>query len=275
MPITLWSVLKMYFEMKPVGACGIACAAWACKLMRGLLVCGSGSLSGRWGRLLLEEFLVVGIRDDIHETAHAVVSQPAQLSADNLVLPNRIGGEMKRNHHAGHRILLEAQLADKEIVDYVLRFDLKVHFAIHRHGQGGNHDVVSAGRIAGIEPQRVSRGGADQLGVKASEFSIGARVAEIENELVGGHLHLNGVGRSFRKPNIRPGLASEEAEADEKNDRRRSPQNFHGVVAASEVGFLALVAKTKDSVGQPQLRKDENHARHVKRQLILVVHCRA
>src|SRR5277367_2793293 len=52
MPMTLWSTLKIYFRMKPlgsaIGACTVDPPACACELMRGLLEIGCRLLGVSW-----------------------------------------------------------------------------------------------------------------------------------------------------------------------------------------------------------------------------------
>src|SRR5271156_5693474 len=208
MPITLWSTLKIYFRTKPlgsaIGACTVDPPACACELMPGLLGIGSGSLRGSskesWAgslwigslsrRLLLEECVVIRVGNYIQVTVHAGVAQAAELRAYHLVLPNRIRSEVQRNHHAGHGVLLNAQLAHVKIVDHVLRANQQVDFVVHRNRERGDYDVVLARGIVGVNAHRISGGGADLLGIELAEFPIGAGIAEIEDELVRGHFDL-------------------------------------------------------------------------------------
>src|SRR5580693_7811617 len=172
MPMTLWSTLKIYFRMKPlgsaIGACTVDPPACACELMRGLLGIGSGLLgvsrNESWvesfwvrslaRRLLLEECVVVRVGDYVQITVHAGMAQAAELRADYFVLANRIRSEVERNHHAGHGVLLNAQLAHVKIVNYVLRADQQVDFVVHRNCERGNYDVVFARGIVRVNAQR-------------------------------------------------------------------------------------------------------------------------
>ena len=141
---------------------------------------------------------------------------------------------MNRNGQAGDGVLLQAQLANVEIVDHVLRVQHEFDLVIHGNRQRGHDDVVFAGGIVGIDAQRIAGGSADLRGIEAAEFSVRAGIAEIENELVGGDFDANGVGFSGREARVGPGFASEQAQTDEKNDRRRGPDHFQRVIAARE-----------------------------------------
>src|SRR5580658_5949338 len=157
MPMTLWSTLKMYFRMKPlgsaIGACTVDPPACACELMRGLLGIGCGLLGVSWSeswveslarRLLLQEGVVVCVRHYVQVAVHARMAQAAKLRADHFVLANHLRSEVQGNHHAGHRVLLNAQFAHVKIVDHVLRTDQQVDFVIHRNCERGDHDIVFA-----------------------------------------------------------------------------------------------------------------------------------
>src|ERR1700691_1397138 len=171
MPMTLWSTLKIYFRMKPlgsaIGACTVDPPACACELMRGLLGIGSGSLDGSsnesWTRslarrLLLEECVVIRVRDHVQITVHARMAQAAELRANHFVLSNHGRREVQRNHHAGQGILLDAQFAHVKIVDYVLRADQQVDFAVHWNCERGNYDVVFSCGIIRVNSQRIAGG---------------------------------------------------------------------------------------------------------------------
>src|SRR5829696_4717925 len=123
MPITLWSMLKMYLRMKPVGAWCAPCPA-ACP-SRGWPSLGNSASAisaflppGRHRarlrgsvveRVLLDQIahalvelrlrhrdqLVVLVRgEDEHVAAHLVVLLPAQLGAGDLVLPGLLRREV-------------------------------------------------------------------------------------------------------------------------------------------------------------------------------------
>src|ERR1700733_7242510 len=99
-------MLKIYLLMNPLGSTTTACPVWACELMHGLLAYGSGSLGGAL-LLLLQESLVVSFGDDVKETAHTIMAQPAELRAHNFVAADLVRGEMNRNNHSRHRVLLK------------------------------------------------------------------------------------------------------------------------------------------------------------------------
>src|SRR5271157_3396457 len=115
--------------------------------MRGLLVLGAGSLAGRLLFLLLEENLIIGFGNNVQQAVHLVMSQAAQLRAHDLVLADFAGAEMNGDDHARNGVLLEAQLANEEIVDDVLRTDEQLDLAIHRDSESGDDDVVFSGWI--------------------------------------------------------------------------------------------------------------------------------
>src|SRR6202451_4149035 len=203
------------------------------------------------------------------------VAQAAELGAHDFVLHNRIRSEVEWHDHAGHSVLLNAQLADIEIVYYVLRADQQIHFVIDRNGERRDYDVVLPRGIIGVNTQRISGGSADLFGIELAEFSIGAGIAEIEDELVAGDFYLNRIGGCRGKADFRPGFVAHQSEAEEKDNGGGGPDGFECVAAASEVRFLAVVAKLEDGEGEAQLREDENRRGDSQSQIILMINLRA
>ena len=152
------------------------------------------------------------------KAAHVVVAQAAELRADDLVLADFRGGEMNRDRQAGDGVLLQAQFANIEIVDYVLRVKDQFDLVIYWNRESGNYDVIFSGWIIGIQAERIAGGCADLLGVEPAEFSVGAGIAEIEGELVGGDFYLDGVWFGRGEAGFAPGLAAEQAQTYEQND---------------------------------------------------------
>ena len=109
------------------------------------------------------------------------------------------------------------------------------------------------------------------FGIEPAEFSVGTGVAEVEDELILRHLHLYCISSRRREAHFRPGAASQNAEAEEENDRRGGPDEFHRVVATRKVSALAMVAEAPHGIGKAQLREDEYHRRDPQRQAVLLV----
>src|SRR5262245_22658655 len=76
--------------------------------LRGQVLCLSG-----------QKRLVVGLRLDVDETAHAVMTEAAQLRAGDFVVADSIGNEPDRNVEAGNGVLLHAHFVETEAVDDV------------------------------------------------------------------------------------------------------------------------------------------------------------
>src|SRR5271163_2885824 len=79
------------------------------------------------------------------------------------------------------------------------------------------------------------------------------------------------VGCRGSEPYFRPSPASQNSEAEEKNDRGRGPHKFHCVVTARESRALAMVAEAIDGVGEAKLRKYKNDSRDVQSELVLFI----
>src|ERR1700720_4587506 len=171
------------------------------------------------------------------------MAEAAQLRADNFILPDFFRCEVNGNHQPGHGALLQAQLAHEDIVNHVLRCYVQLYLPIHRHSERGHDDVVLPCRIVRIDAERIARGGADLFWIEPAKFSVGTGIAEVEDELILRHLHLYGISSRGREADFRPGAASQNAEAEEQNDRGGGPDEFHGVVATRKVSALAVVAE--------------------------------
>src|SRR5271168_3849290 len=101
---------------------------------------------------------------------------------------------------------------------------------IHRNGESGNDDIVFTGGIVRIDAERVPNRGADLFRIDFAEFSVRPWIAEIENELICRYFHMDRVGCRGSEPYFRPSPASQNSEAEEKNDRGCGPPKFHCVV---------------------------------------------
>src|SRR5262245_11619895 len=133
-PMTLWSVEKMYLRTKPSSWCSCeVCtvpggsmpsgfAAWAgacaCVLMDFLGALRSvGRVQG--GALGGEPRVELVPGQDVDLAGHLVVAPPAQLGADEVVGAGLGGLEPDRDVHARHRVLLQAEVRHEEAVQDV------------------------------------------------------------------------------------------------------------------------------------------------------------
>src|SRR5258707_9573237 len=205
MPMTLWSLLKTYFQMKAWGAWSWAAwAPWAAVVWVMLV-------------LLLRRFLdlrfeITG-RHHRQLAAHPVVAEAAVLGAGDLVDARLLGDEPGLDRHSGHRVLLHAEVRQEEAVDDVQGAQAHPHRAALRQEELVlQDDVVLGGRIRAVEADEVQGRGIDQLVVGLAEDAIRARVTHVPGELLGGHLDHERVGRSrpgHRGPQVQ-GLEEEE-----------------------------------------------------------------
>src|SRR5438045_1310428 len=102
-PITLWSRLKIYFRMNPVGAwCAVCAAAWDDIDIRVLLLLSE---------LVLLPLFEIGFGHHFERAAHLAVAEAAELGAGDLICSDYIGLEMKGDLHARNDVLLQAQFA--------------------------------------------------------------------------------------------------------------------------------------------------------------------
>src|ERR1039458_6672145 len=116
---------------------------------------------------------------------HLVVAEAAKFRTSDLVAAGLGGGEVHVDRQAGHGVLFETHLRNKETVDEVVRAQNEFHFAPYGHFHNPRDYVVLGRRILRVETQgRFSTGGrVFQLRLRQAKFSIPARVAEIPGEL--------------------------------------------------------------------------------------------
>src|SRR5436309_265896 len=86
--------------------------------------------------------VVVFLRVDGHDGAHAVVSQSAQLRAPELILARFGRLEPDPNVHPGHGILLDTKCRHEERMNRVLRRERRDRRPVHRHVQLSAHGKV-------------------------------------------------------------------------------------------------------------------------------------
>src|SRR5438132_11189068 len=128
----------------------------------------SALFCGEISFLLRHPGVEVGLALDGHETAHAVVTEPAQLGARDLVVEIRfpesvahLFGRDRRyepdgNVHAGDRILLHPHFVKAEAVNHVLAGQVDENRPVDRQVQlVDGRDVVFRVRIGAIETERV------------------------------------------------------------------------------------------------------------------------
>src|ERR1043166_7781233 len=82
---------------------------------------------------------------DFHGATHLAVSQTAELRAGDLVGSDLVRLEMEWYFHSGNNVLLQAQLAHEEIVDYVPRSKNEPDRLAHGDFERSIDDVVFAG----------------------------------------------------------------------------------------------------------------------------------
>src|SRR5438876_11129873 len=97
----------MYLRMKP---CGAACAweSWLTMLLLLRLPC----------RQPLAKFLIA---DDLYNSVHLVMAEPAKLRTGNLELPGLNRRKVHVNRQPRHGILFEAHCRHEEAVNHVVR----------------------------------------------------------------------------------------------------------------------------------------------------------
>lgn len=126
---------------------------------------------------------------------HARVAEAADLGAEDGVIAGGGGGEVDVHLHAGDGVLLDPHAGDKEAVDDVNAADAEVGFVSGREGEDTGYDVVGAMGVGGVEAERVSSRGADELRACPAKGVVWAGIAEVPLELLAGDFYLQGVRR--------------------------------------------------------------------------------
>src|SRR6476646_6354025 len=108
--------------------------------------------------------VVVFLRVDGHDGAHAVVPEPAQLRASELVFAGLCRLEPNTDMHPGHSILFNPKRRDKERMDRILGGERGDGWPVHRYVQ-----LTADGEV-----------------VTGAELSIGAGIGDVPLELLRG-----------------------------------------------------------------------------------------
>src|SRR5215472_1820921 len=128
----------MYLRMKP---CGAACAWASVAILLFLrLPC----------RQPLTELLIA---DDLYDSVHLVMTEPAKLRAGKLELSGLNRREVHVNGQPRHGVLFEAHRRHEEAMDHVVRPQDHFNLAIHWHDHGSRDHVVLRSRIGRVQPQ--------------------------------------------------------------------------------------------------------------------------
>ncbi len=133
---------------------------------------------------------VVRRREDFEVSGHAVVSESAELGAEDRVGPRSGRREVDVDVLARDCILLNAEGGDGEAVDDVLRVEAEVDLAIGGQDELRGDEVVRATRVGGIDTQGIAFAGRDEFGTSAAEVGVSAGITEGPGELQAGRLHL-------------------------------------------------------------------------------------
>src|SRR2546422_1528549 len=204
-----------------------------------------------------------------------MVPQAAQLRARNFIGAGGVRLEVKGDLHPRDDILFQSQLANKEIVDHIAGSKNQQNGLAGRYLERGAGEIVFAGRITGIDAERIAVGIVDLLDVQAAKLAVGTRVAKAPGKLLTQYLDAQRIGRRFGEmycgPDARPG----KHESNEKQRRRRGPKRFESIVPVRVLGYPALVTVTDDDPSQGSLRQKEDDARHPKRDSKLGIVCLA
>src|SRR5579862_154054 len=217
-----------------------------------LLICG----------LLLLPFFKIGFGHHFHGAAHLKMPEAAQFRTGDFIRTRRIGLEIKGYLHAGNDILLQAQLADEEVVNHVAGMHDQLDRLAGGHLQGGAHDIILTSRIIIVDTEGIACRVVHQFEIRSAELAVRARIAERKGELLGHELDGDGGRVRLGKVHGGPDARAHEHQAHEKDGCGAGPDGFQPVVAMRIAGAASIVAKTEDHPAQSELRQKKDDAGH-------------
>ncbi len=200
---------------------------------------------------------------DAQHGVHAVVTEAADLRAEDGVVAGGGRREVDVAGLAGDGVLFQAHLGDGESVDDIQGAEGEVDFAVRGEDEFGGDDVVGAVRVGGVEADGVALAGGDELGAGAAEGGVGAGVAEVPGELHAGDLDLKGGGRGSGVAGGCPetlGFDGEGGKEDSEDGQREvfdSPEVFgFGGAAGEEADEEEKVREAQEGEGYPQIEEE-------------------
>src|SRR5262249_28322976 len=152
--------------------------------------------------------------------------QSAQFGAGDLVAPCLDRSEVHVDSHSRNQILFKPQIGDEEAMYHVLGPQYQVDRPVHRHRHSGADDVVLACRILFVDANRVAGRIVYLLGISSAELAIGARIAEVPAELLGGNFYIDRSRRSFVEMQTRPDSLAHDSESPEYHKSYYRPGRF-------------------------------------------------
>src|SRR5207302_6356679 len=101
------------------------------------------------------------------------MAQATQLGAGDLVYADLVGLEYERNLHAGDNVLLDAQLANEEIMDYVARVHNQPDGLAHGDLERPAGNVVLGRGLFVIDADWIAGRIVDVLELRVAELPVG------------------------------------------------------------------------------------------------------
>ena len=194
---------------------------------------------------------------DAEVGVHAVVSEAAELGAEDGVSAGSDGDEVDVDGLSGNGVLLEAHLGDGEAVDDVLGAEAEVDFAVGGKDELGGDEVVGGVRIGGIDAYGIAFSGCDELGFGGAEGGVRAGIAEVPGELRSGDFDLKGCEGGSCVASVCPEALSADAEAGEEDDEGDERE----VLDSPEMGGFGAAARDEadeqDEVGESGEGEDD------------------
>ncbi len=194
---------------------------------------------------------------------HTVVTEAADLRAEDGVCAGSFGREVDVGVLAGDGVLLDTHFGNGEAVDHVLGTEGEIDLTTGRKDEFAADEVVAAVGVVRVEAERVAGAGVGQGKGGVTEGAIVAGVAEVPDELHAGDFHLHGGGAGAGVALGCPKLLGAEAQPGEEQGEESEGDVFKGelmdgawgAAAEGEAGEEEDVQESEESEGDPEVQE--------------------
>src|ERR1700730_18330505 len=217
--------------------------------------------AGKFGAFFQPGLIFSRLVDD-DRSLHSVMTKPAKLATDHFVGSGLDRREPHRNERPGNCVSGNTHMRQAKIVNHIFGGKFDDDRAINRNMQlAQRHNVVFAGRIIWIQPERIRVG--DQADVAAAEKTVRSRQMIVPVELLADYVDENHIfgGRKF----IHSSRPKRNGESEQKHSLDHDNRKFQmrGDTAAHTVVIgqgTATLAKTDKNEKKKSGPADEERA---------------
>jgi len=191
------------------------------------------------------------------------MTKPTELTANDFVSASLDRLEPHRNERTGNRVRGDAHVRQEKIVNHILRGKFDDDWAIDWHMQfAAGHDVVFAGGIVWVEPERI--GVCDQTNLATAKLAVGSRQMKIKIELLGHHVDNNSVSSWWKFVHAFRPQRNGEAQEQHGFDQNNGELEVRGDTAANTgmIGFRMATSAKADQNKKKKGRPSEKQRAH-------------